>query len=124
MVYRAGRYIRSQRLTWSSVLRKGKRLVLLDVANLTQGGTATEITNELDPALAALAVGAARQIGLRYCGVDVLTEDGTGPSSRRLIVELNGSPTIHHFAEQSRISERRLIDLHRDLLLAMARTTC
>ena len=110
---RVGHELRRQGRAWSDVLGPGESLRLLDVANLSQGGSAVEI--DVDPELALLAVQAARDMGLRFCGVDILT-DG---ANTRWILELNGSPTIHQFAVLCGLSEERLAALFERLLLAM-----
>ncbi len=53
--------------------------------NIHQGGTARPCT--LDPATTAVAVAAARVIGLDYTGVDIL-EGADGP----MVIEVNGTP--------------------------------
>lgn len=99
--------------TWSDVLERGQSLRLLDVANLSQGGSAFEV--EVGSLVATMAVDAARDMGLRFCGVDILT-DG---ANTHWILELNGTPTIHQFATLCRMSEERLAALFERVLLAM-----
>jgi cyanophycin synthetase len=49
-------------------------VVLRNNANLSTGGTATDVTDEVHPELAARAIEAAQTIGLDICGVDVVCE--------------------------------------------------
>jgi glutathione synthase/RimK-type ligase-like ATP-grasp enzyme len=100
---------------WADVLREGETLRLLDVANLTQGGSAREITPA--PALAQLAIDAAQTMNLRFCGVDILTDD----ADTHWILELNASPTIHHFAALCALTDERLAAIFERVLLAMVR---
>ena len=46
----------------------GARVVLRNNANLSTGGTATDVTDEVHPYLADRAIDAARMIGLDICG--------------------------------------------------------
>lgn len=101
---------------WSDVLREGESLRFLDVANLSQGGSAFEI--EPAPELVNLAVRAARDLNLRFCGVDFLT-DG---EATHWILELNASPTIHQFATLCHLSEERLGAIFERILLAMVQS--
>ena len=85
-----------QGLTADSVPPKGARVVLRNNANLSTGGTATDVTDDVHPEVAARAVEAAQMIGLDICGVDVvcdsvhraLEEQGGG------IVEVNAAPGL------------------------------
>lgn len=109
-------------LRWSAIPRRGEAVRLLDVANLTQGGTAVEVTGVVAPGIARLAAEATRDLGLRYCGVDILTRDIRVASSDLYILELNASPTIHGFATVCGLSRTRLLRLYSAMLDAMART--
>ena len=53
---------------------KGSRVVLRNNANLSTGGTATDVTDDVHPEVAARVVSAARMIGLDIAGVDVVCE--------------------------------------------------
>jgi D-alanine-D-alanine ligase-like ATP-grasp enzyme len=106
--------------SWTDVPEQGTVVPLLEVANLTQGGLAQEVTT-LHPVLAGLAAGAAREIGLRYCGVDILASDAREPAGPYYVVELNASPTVHNFSAQVSLGNDRLLALHDKLLLAMVR---
>jgi len=100
---------------WSDVPYEGESLRLLDVANLSRGGSAVEMVPSSQ--LEQLAIRAARDMNLRFCGVDVLTDH----RDALWILELNASPTIHQFATLCRLSEERLAAIFERLLLAMVR---
>ncbi|OZI61623.1 cyanophycin synthetase [Bordetella genomosp. 11] len=74
----------------------GARVVLRNNANLSTGGSATDVTDEVHPELAARAVTAARMIGLDLCGVDVVAETMHLPleEQRGAIVEINAAPGL------------------------------
>jgi cyanophycin synthetase len=85
-----------QGLTLESVPAKGTRVTLRNNANLSTGGSATDVTDDVHPEVAARAVAAARMVGLDICGVDVvcdsmhhpLEEQGAG------VVEVNAAPGL------------------------------
>src|SRR5690606_23873145 len=62
----------TQQYTPDSVPAKGERVVLRNNANLSTGGSATDVTREVHPELAARVVAAAQTVGLDICGVDVV----------------------------------------------------
>jgi cyanophycin synthetase len=86
----------AQQLTTESVPVKGQRVVLRDNANLSTGGTATDVTDEVHPEVAAHAVTAAQTIGLDIAGVDVMCESVLKPLEEQggAIVELNAAPGL------------------------------
>ena len=63
-----------QDLTPDSVPSKGQRVILRNNANLSTGGTATDVTDDVHPEVAARAVAAAQMVGLHICGVDMVAE--------------------------------------------------
>jgi len=79
-----------------SVPAKGERVVLRNNANLSTGGTATDVTDDVHPEVAAAAVAAARMIGLDVCGVDVVCETVLRPLQEQSggIVEVNAAPGL------------------------------
>ncbi|OZI19653.1 cyanophycin synthetase [Bordetella genomosp. 9] len=85
-----------QGYTVDSVPPTGARVVLRNNANLSTGGSATDVTDEVHPELAARAVTAARMIGLDLCGVDVVAETMHLPmeEQRGAIVEINAAPGL------------------------------
>ena len=72
-------------------------------ANLSTGGTATDVTDEVHPEVAACAVDAARAIGLDIAGVDVVARDIGRPLEEQggVIVEVNAGPGLRMHLEPS-----------------------
>ncbi len=73
----------------------GTEVLLRENANLSTGGTAVDVTAEIHPDNAFLAVRAAQAVGLDVAGVDMVTADiarpllGTGA-----IIEVNAAPGL------------------------------
>ena len=88
--------LRAQGLEPTSVPEKGRRVVLRDNANLSTGGTATDVTDDVHPEVAARAILAAEQIGLDICGVDVVCESVLRPLEEQSggVVEVNAAPGL------------------------------
>ena len=86
----------AQGLTPDSIPAKGQRVVLRNNANLSTGGTATDVTDDVHPDLAARAVAAAQMIGLHICGVDLVCESVLHPIEEQGggIVEVNAAPGL------------------------------
>ena len=88
--------LKVQNHTLDTVPAKGERVVLRNNANLSTGGTATDVTDDVHPEVAASAVAAARMIGLDICGVDVVCETMLRPLEEQHggIVEVNAAPGL------------------------------
>ncbi|WP_291694879.1 ATP-grasp domain-containing protein, partial [Bradyrhizobium sp.] len=84
---RIDRVLARARLARDTVLSQGAVQPLLDNANLSTGGDVIDITDKLDPGLAATAVKATKALGLTLCGVDVICADATRPSDDHVILE-------------------------------------
>ena len=85
-----------QDLKPESVPPKGQRVILRNNANLSTGGTATDVTDDVHPEVAARAVAAAQMVGMHICGVDVVCESVLRPLEEQHggIVEVNAAPGL------------------------------
>ncbi|KRD47945.1 cyanophycin synthetase [Acidovorax sp. Root275] len=85
-----------QDLKPDSVPAKGQRVILRNNANLSTGGTATDVTDDVHPEVAARAVAAAQMVGLHICGVDMVAETVLRPLEEQGggFVEVNAAPGL------------------------------
>lgn len=88
------RILQQEDLTIDSVLPEGKVLHLKETANLSTGGTATDVTDIVHPSNVFMAERIARIIGLDICGIDVMTNDISVPLEETggAILEVNAGP--------------------------------
>ena len=86
----------NQGLTALSIPEHGQRIILRNNANLSTGGSATDVTDEVHPELAARMVTAAQMVGLDIAGVDLVAENVIKPmeEQRAGIVEINAAPGL------------------------------
>lgn len=96
-------HLAAQGLTPEAVPDKGKRITLRNNANLSTGGTATDVTDDVHPEIAARAVEAARTVGVDICGVDVVCDTMLKPLEDQGggIVELNAAPGLRMHLQPS-----------------------
>jgi cyanophycin synthetase len=92
-----------QGLTPTSIPANDVRVLIRRNANLSTGGTATDVTDLVHPDVAARAIDAARIVGLDIAGVDVVAIDISSPleSQRGVIVEVNAAPGLRMHLEPS-----------------------
>ena len=88
--------LKKQGFEADSVPPSGTLIFLRNNANLSTGGSATDVTDEVHPEMAARAVSAARMIGLDICGVDVVAESVLYPLEEQNggVVEVNAAPGL------------------------------
>lgn len=88
--------LKKQGFDADSVPAPGTLIFLRNNANLSTGGSATDVTDEVHPEMAARAVSAARMIGLDICGVDVVAESVQYPLEDQNggVVEVNAAPGL------------------------------
>ncbi len=88
--------LQEQGLTPESVPAPGQAVTLRRNANLSTGGTATDVTDEVAPDVAARVVDAVQLVGLDIAGVDVVAPCVNQPLelSGGAIVEINAAPGL------------------------------
>lgn len=88
--------LQAQGLDADSIVPAGARVLLRRNANLSTGGTAMDVTSRVHPAVAAVAVDAARMVGLDIAGVDLIAEDISRPLAAQggAVVEVNAGPGL------------------------------
>ena len=84
----------SNNYTVETVLPKGEKLNLKDTANLSTGGTATDVTDVVHPENIFMAERISRVIDLDICGIDIMTSDISKPLSATggAVIEVNAGP--------------------------------
>lgn len=77
-----------------TVLPLGQACFLKPTANLSTGGTATDVTDDVHPRNVSLFERVARAIGLDVCGIDVMAPDLSTPLRENggAVLEVNAAP--------------------------------
>ncbi len=80
--------------TLETVLPQGQELWLKTTANLSTGGTATDVTGLVHPSNIFMCERIARIIGLDICGIDIMAANLTDPIAENggAILEVNAAP--------------------------------
>ena len=86
--------LQEKNLTLDSVLKKGEELHLKRTANLSTGGTSTDVTEIVHPYNVFMAERIARIIGLDICGIDIMSPDISIPMHENggAVLEVNAGP--------------------------------
>ena len=96
-------YLASQGYCTESVPGKGIRIILRNNANLSTGGTATDVTEDIHPEIAATVITAAKMTGLDICGIDLICDSINVPLEvqKGAIIEVNAAPGLRMHLQPS-----------------------
>jgi len=77
-----------------TVLKKGEKCYLKGTANLSTGGTSTDVTDTVHPDNIFICERISRVIGLDICGIDIMASNLSDPleTSGGVVLEVNAAP--------------------------------
>jgi len=89
--------------TLETVPAEGELVLLKTTANLSTGGTSTDVTDEVHPANIFMCERISKIIGLDICGIDIMAVDLRTPVSENggAILEVNAAPGFRMHIEPS-----------------------
>lgn len=110
--------LQEKNLTLESVLPLGEILFLKDTANLSTGGTSTDVTDMVHPKNVFMAERIARIMKLDICGFDVVAKDVTVPidGNNGAVIEVNACPGFRMHLSPSKGLARNVAEPVIDML--------
>ena len=104
--------------TLQTVPAKGELVLLKPTANLSTGGTSTDVTDEVHPVNIFMAERIAKIIGLDICGIDIMASDLRTPLSENggAVLEVNAAPGFRMHVEPSEGLPRNVAEPLVDML--------
>lgn len=109
-------------LAFQSKPARGEQIFLLDNANLSSGGDAVDVTNEIHPAFKKLAVKLTKDMGLRLCGVDIMVAGNVAQKAQKYwILEINAAPGLDHYVKTGKAQQKIVENLYLKVLKSLAR---
>ncbi|MBS1756303.1 MAG: cyanophycin synthetase [Bacteroidetes bacterium] len=104
--------------TLETIPAKGELVLLKPTANLSTGGTSTDVTEEVHPANIFMCERIAKIIGLDICGIDIMATDLRTPVSENggAILEVNAAPGFRMHIEPSEGLPRNVAEPVVDML--------
>lgn len=105
-------------ITLEHIPQKGERVLLKPTANLSTGGTSTDVTDEVHPANVFMFERIAKIIGLDICGIDVMATDLRTPVSENggAVLEVNAAPGFRMHIEPAEGLPRNVAEPVVDML--------
>jgi cyanophycin synthetase len=88
-------HLQKQNQTLDTVPAAGQIVVLRENANLSGGGTAEDVTDQIHPEIKELCERTARVAGLDICGIDLIHESPDSPvGPKTKVIEVNAGPGL------------------------------
>lgn len=112
--------LKRQNLSMKIIIEKGRQVFLLDNANLSSGGDPTDVTEHISPGFKKMAINLTRDMGLRFCGVDILIAGDIKDAPQTYhILEVNSAPGLDHYVLSGKKQEKIVEDMYLQILKAM-----
>ncbi|MCF6132324.1 cyanophycin synthetase [Flavobacterium wongokense] len=104
--------------TIASIPKKGEIIYLKSTANLSTGGTAEDVTDNVHPENKFLAERVAKIIGLDICGIDIMAESIEEPLRENggVVLEVNAAPGFRMHLDPSVGKSRNVASAVVDML--------
>lgn len=104
--------------TLETIPAKDERVMLKPTANLSTGGTSTDVTDEVHPANIFMFERIAKIIGLDICGIDIMVSDLRKPVAENggAILEVNAAPGFRMHIDPSEGLPRNVAEPVVDML--------
>jgi cyanophycin synthetase len=104
--------------TIDTIPPKGELVLLKPTANLSTGGTSTDVTDEVHPANVFMCERIARIIGLDICGIDIMAPDLRSPVNENggAVLEVNAAPGFRMHIEPAEGLPRNVAEPVVDML--------
>jgi len=98
-----------------SIPAVGKKIVLLENANLSAGGKAVDVIDTIHRSYRAIAAEVTKSLNLRIAGIDILAKDIT-KSAEYVVLEVNGSLGLENYMRLSTRAYQRTKQLYTEVI--------
>jgi len=112
--------LRRNGLDFASIVLAEEQISLLDNANLSSGGEAVDVTNIISESYKLMAINLTRDMGLRFCGVDMITPDPIGAHiGNYTVIETNAAPGVDYYTQIGEAQEEVIKQTYEKILQAL-----
>ncbi len=117
--------LKKQGFSFKSIPEKGKKIFLLDNANLSTGGDAFDVTHTIHPKFAQIAKNLTKDMGLRMAGVDIMATEGDITKNPKdcsyYIIEINATPGLDHYVTTGLAQKKKVEEMYFKVLKALGK---
>ncbi len=110
--YMTERLLKIKKMTLDDVLEDGEKLYLKSTANLSAGGKAIDVTDEVHPRIISMAERVSRIIGLNVMGIDLIAPGLNTPLDPEIcgVIEVNAAPGFRMHLDPSEGTPRNVAE--------------
>lgn len=109
--------LKLQNYTFNSVVSKNTNVRLLINANLSSGGDAIDVSDQISPSIAKMCIQLTKDMGLSLCGVDLMIDyDISKELTKYFILEINSAPGLDNYAMLGYEQKKKVENLYRLIL--------
>lgn len=117
--------LQRQKLSFSSILPKNKKIYLLDNANLSTGGESLDVTKTIHAGFYKIATELTHDMGLRIAGVDIMVRHGDITLDPKkcdyYIIEINAAPGLDHYVTTGPAQKKIVETMYLKILRALGK---
>ncbi|ACL75910.1 bifunctional glutamate--cysteine ligase GshA/glutathione synthetase GshB [Ruminiclostridium cellulolyticum] len=110
-------FLKFQGKTFDTIPNINETVYLRENSNISTGGDSIDFTDEIIDAYKTIAVEAAKAVGAKICGADIIIRDinDSPNNNNHSIIELNFNPALHihdyPYKGKNRQVEKKVLDL-------------
>lgn len=110
-------FLKFQGKTFDTIPNINETVYLRENSNISTGGDSIDFTDEIIDAYKTIAVEAAKAVGAKICGADIIIRDinDSPNNNNHSIIELNFNPALHihdyPYKGENRQVEKKVLDL-------------
>ncbi|WP_195466963.1 bifunctional glutamate--cysteine ligase GshA/glutathione synthetase GshB [Clostridium sp. D43t1_170807_H7] len=101
-------FLKQQGKNFDYIPKKDEIIYLRENSNISTGGDSVDYTDDIPQKFKDIAVNAAKAVGAKICGVDMMLEDYRDENTNYAIIELNFNPAIHIHSYPYKGKERKI----------------
>jgi len=116
--YMTERILEIQKLTLESILADGEKIYIKSTANLSAGGTALDVTENVHPLNQLMAERISQIVGLNVIGIDIIADSLEKPLQKDFsgVVEVNAAPGFRMHLNPTKGTSRNIASHVVDML--------
>lgn len=103
-------FLKQSDLDFDYIPAEGEVVYLRENSNISTGGDSIDYTDDIPEYFKEIAVRAAKAVGAKFCGVDMMLEDYRNEKAPYAIIELNFNPAIHIHSYPYKGTERQIAE--------------
>lgn len=111
--------------SFKSILPKGRKVFLLDNANLSTGGDSIDVTKNIHPSFSKISKELTKAMGLRMAGVDIMVTNGditlNSKDCNYYIIEINAAPGLDHYVTTGASQKKKVEAMYLEVLKALGK---